>query len=124
MLNIFENAAKYSYPQTPIEIDVTEEKLFVNIKVTNQADFVEKEELNSLFEKFTRLDKTREQAINGTGLGLYIVKGLIESMDGFVSLKSTKENRFIVKVSIPKFGIYGEPVNYKNSTETQTPYEI
>lgn len=123
LLNIFENAAKYSYPQTPIEIDVTEEELFINIKVTNQADFIEKEELNSLFEKFTRLDKTREQAINGTGLGLYIVKGLIESMDGFVALKSLKENKFIVKVSIPKFGIYKDPLNYNNNTETQNVYE-
>ena len=103
LLNIFENAAKYSYPQTPITIDVTEEELFINIKVTNEADYIEKEELNSLFDKFTRLDKTREQAINGTGLGLYIVKGLIESMDGAVSLKSTKDNKFTVRISIPKY---------------------
>ena len=101
LLNILENATKYSYPETPISIDITEDGLFIKIVVTNQADFVPKEELQQLFEKFTRLESTREKAIGGTGLGLYIVKGLVESMDGDVKLKSTQDNQFTVEVRVP-----------------------
>ncbi len=103
MINIFENASKYSYPDTPIRVDIMTEGLFVNIIVTNQADYIPKEMLGKLFDKFTRVDDKTTRTTRGTGLGLYIVKGLAESMDGSVKIQSTKDNQFVVTISIPAF---------------------
>ena len=93
-MNIFENASKYSYENTPIKIDVKEEEFYVVITVTNEADYVPKEKLNKLFDKFTRLNTAKTNSISGTGLGLFIVKGLVESMGGNITLRSDDEYGF------------------------------
>ena len=80
------------------------------IKVSNQADFIEKQTLNNLFDKFIRIDDKTTRTTRGTGLGLFIVKGLVEAMNGSVHLKSTPENVFSVKVTLP---IYKEEENYE-----------
>ncbi len=101
MINLIGNANKYAYENTPITLDaeILEDKVI--IKVINQSDYIEKKVLNTLFDKFIRIDDTTTRTTRGTGLGLYIVKGLVEAMNGKVSLESTKENIFTAKVTIP-----------------------
>ena len=65
---------------------------FYNIDIT---DF---EKLKTLFEKFTRIDDSTTRTTRGTGLGLFIVKGLVESMGGDIRLYSNEECGFCVKV--------------------------
>ena len=108
MINILGNANKYGYPDTPIIIEAKVEKDKAIIKVINNADFIEKQVLNTLFDKFIRIDDKTTRTTRGTGLGLYIVKGLIEAMNGSVSLKSTKDNKFSVKIVVP---LYNEESN-------------
>lgn len=101
MINLIGNANKYAYENTPITLDaeILEDKAI--IKVINQSDYIEKKVLNTLFDKFIRIDDTTTRTTRGTGLGLYIVKGLVEAMNGEVSLESIKENIFTAKVTIP-----------------------
>ena len=108
MINILGNANKYGYPDTPIIIEAEQKNDNAVIKVTNSADFIEKQVLNTLFDKFIRIDDKTTRTTRGTGLGLYIVKGLIEAMNGSVSLKSTHDNKFLVKIVIP---LYNEERN-------------
>ncbi len=108
MINILGNANKYGYPDTPIVIEAEQKNDNAVIKVTNSADFIEKQVLNTLFDKFIRIDDKTTRTTRGTGLGLYIVKGLIEAMNGSVSLKSTHDNKFLVKIVIP---LYNEERN-------------
>ena len=91
-------------------IDGKVEKDKAIIKVSNQADFIDKQTLHSLFDKFIRIDDKTTRTTRGTGLGLYIVKGLVEAMNGNVHLKSTPENVFSVKVTLP---IYKEEETYE-----------
>ncbi len=101
MINLIGNANKYAYEDTPIILDaeVKDEKAI--IRVINQSDYIEKKVLNTLFDKFIRIDDTTTRTTRGTGLGLYIVKGLAEAMNGNVTLASTKENMFIAQLIIP-----------------------
>ena len=103
MLNLLDNAAKYAYEDTPIKIDgeTTEDRAI--IKISNYADYIPEEKLSKLFEKFIRMDDSTTRTSRGTGLGLFIVKGLVDCMNSEISLSSTKDNIFTVTLSLPLF---------------------
>ena len=54
-----------------------------------------------MFDKFTRVDDSTTRTTRGTGLGLFIVKGLVEGMGGEIRLYSNEECGFCVKVIMP-----------------------
>ena len=74
-------------------------KLIINVK--NDYDIIPKEKLKTLFEKFTRVDDSTTRTTRGTGLGLFIVKGLVEAMNGEIKISSNENCGFAVKVSMP-----------------------
>ena len=57
--------------------------------------------MKTLFDKFTRIDDKTTRTTRGTGLGLFIVKGLVEAMNGEIRLYSNEECGFCVKVFMP-----------------------
>lgn len=103
MINLLGNANKYAYPDTPIKIEAKYDDEKVSIYVKNQADYIDKHVLHTLFDKFIRIDDKTTRTTRGTGLGLYIVKGLVEAMDGSVHLKSTPDNIYSVKIILPVY---------------------
>ena len=101
MINLIGNANKYAYENTPIKITAKADDEKVTIKVINEADYIEKHVLHTLFDKFIRIDDKTTRTTRGTGLGLFIVKGLVEAMNGSVHLKSNQDNTFTAKVTLP-----------------------
>lgn len=99
-VNLYENAVKYSYPETPIITDTKIENNKAIITVKNKCDKIGKEKLDKLFEKFVRLDDEMTRTTRGTGLGLFIVKGLVEAMDGKIELDSNDEYGFVAKITL------------------------
>ena len=101
LINLLENAKKYAKEDTNILLSAyaSEDKAY--IKIENEADYIPNEKLQTLFEKFTRMDDKTTRTTRGTGLGLFIVKGLIEAMDGTIKIQSTSDNRFIVSITMP-----------------------
>ncbi len=97
-VNLYENAIKYAYPETPIMVDVVQEGNKAVIKVKNKCDVIPKKKLDTLFEKFVRLDDEMTRTTRGTGLGLFIVKGLIEAMEGTITLSSDEDFGFCVTI--------------------------
>ena len=91
IINLVENAYKYSYEDTPIYVDVTKEKNHAVIKIKNSSDYIPADKLNKLFGKFIRIDDKTTRTTRGTGLGLFIVKGLVLAMNGSIELESTKD---------------------------------
>ena len=77
----------------------------VNGKVTvilkNYAPYIDKQTVKKLFEKFVRLDDKTTRTTRGTGLGLFIVKGLLSAMGGTIFIKSTPNNEFFTYVTLP-----------------------
>ena len=102
VINLIENAVKYANEDTEIVLDsaVTENRVCIEVK--NKCKQIGREKLNTLFDKFTRLDDSKTRTTRGTGLGLYIVKGLVDAMNGDVKLNSNEEYGFIVKIYFEK----------------------
>ena len=100
-VNLIENAIKYSKEDSPITIDCEEIENRVVISVKNDYDIIPREKLKTLFDKFTRIDDKTTRTTRGTGLGLFIVKGLVEAMNGEIRLYSNEEYGFCVKVYMP-----------------------
>lgn len=100
IINIFENANKYAYEETPIIANFFRRGNKAVISVTNKADYIPKDKINSLFEKFTRIDDKTTRTTRGTGLGLFIVKGLVEAMGGEINIFSTENNDFTVEITL------------------------
>ena len=99
-MNLLENASKYASETSDIVVDGLVEGNIARIFVKNDCDVIPKEKLNKLFEKFIRLDDNTTRTTRGTGLGLFIVKGLVEAMNGKISLKSDKVCGFCVEVDL------------------------
>ena len=100
-VNLIENAIKYSRECSPIVLDCEKEGEKLIISVKNDYDVIPREKLKTLFDKFTRVDDSTTRTTRGTGLGLFIVKGLVEAMGGEIRLYSNEECGFCVKIYMP-----------------------
>ena len=100
-VNLIENAIKYSNDNSEIVLDYEILDVRLVISVKNDYDIIPREKLKTLFDKFTRIDDKTTRTTRGTGLGLYIVKGLVEAMNGEIRLYSNEECGFCVKVFMP-----------------------
>lgn len=103
LINLFENAKKYSYENTPVLIEsrVGEEHAYIYVK--NQCNKIPEEKIDELFEKFVRIDNETTRTTRGTGLGLFIVKGLIEAMGGKIKLHSYDDFGFVAEMRFNKY---------------------
>ena len=97
-VNLIENAVKYAKEDTPVIIDGEIHNTKAHIFVKNHCDVIPKENLDKLFDKFVRLDNKTTRTTRGTGLGLFIVKGLVEAMDGKINLYSDDNFGFCVEI--------------------------
>ncbi len=88
MTNLIENAAKYSNENTTITITAEPAGDYVSIKVTDRGIGILPENYNKIFTKFSRIDNPLTRKVQGSGLGLYITKNLVEKMDGRISVIS------------------------------------
>lgn len=97
-VNLYENAIKYSYPDSPIIVTVEQHDNKAVIEVKNNCDIIPEKKLKTLFDKFVRLDDEMTRTTRGTGLGLFIVKGLVEAMDGTIELSSDEDFGFCATI--------------------------
>ncbi len=102
IVNLVSNAVKYSYPESPvtINVDVFEDQNSLAIEVINECDPISEDVLQSLFEKFKRLDDNLTRTTRGSGLGLFISKGLVNAMGGEITLSYTDKFKAILSLPI------------------------
>ena len=103
MINLIENAVKYADDESNIVVEsLDSDDEFVTIVVKNKCPLIPKDKLRTLFDKFTRLDDSTTRTTRGTGLGLFIVKGLVETMGGHIQLHSDTEWGFEAHIFMRK----------------------
>lgn len=89
--NLVENAIRYSSPGGVIRISLFSRGMFAHTEVTNDGDIrISDEHLSRLFERFYRVDESRNQSSQHHGLGLAIVKAVAQMHGGFVYARSEK----------------------------------
>lgn len=83
IVNIVENAMKYMDKQNPIiDINLIDNKEYVTIEIKDNGIGIPKENIPFIFDRFYRVDESRNTSISGSGLGLSICKQIIESHEG------------------------------------------
>lgn len=95
IINLCDNAVKYNLDNEPIKISIKNTNVGVQLKITNKSENIPPEILEKLYDKFIRLDSDLTRTTRGTGLGLYIVKGLCNAMNIKVNIEN-KNERFSV----------------------------
>ena len=102
LLNLLNNAAKYSDEQKFIRVELTKNVDWVLISVEDRGVGIPQEELGKIFEKFYRSSTTRTKETTGSGLGLTLVKHIVEAHAGSVEVSSTVGggSRFVIRLPL------------------------
>lgn len=100
MRNIFNNAVKYSGGIPDIEIHAKQNGQFLRLSVTDRGIGIDAETLKHIFDRFYRAESSRSKA-KGLGLGLYIVKRIMETHKGKIDIQSIPGKKTCVKLFLP-----------------------
>lgn len=83
-----ENALKYAKENGEVEIRVWKDRKFGYVSVKDNGVGIAEEDIPKIFDRFYRVDKSRNKEISGTGLGLAIAKWIVDSHDGEILVES------------------------------------
>ena len=98
---LIDNAIKHSYENETIYIKLYLENNNIVFTVQNTGDEISKEDSKKIFERFYKIDKSRNRNDNSFGLGLAIAKTITEKHNGNIGVES-KDNKVIFKVTFKK----------------------
>lgn len=99
--NLVENAIKYT-PKGEVIVDVTGDDAHVTISIKDSGIGIPAEDMPHLFQKFYRVDNKDTREIGGTGLGLYLVRRLAETLGGRVWAESVYGSGSTFFVELPR----------------------
>jgi signal transduction histidine kinase len=100
--NIVDNAVKYAFENTTITITTQEnDNAQLTISVTNKGAGIPQEQIPSIFKRFSRADDPLTRQVEGTGLGLYITKSLVEAMNGHITVDSVQQEETTFHLTLP-----------------------
>jgi len=102
LVNLIDNAIKYSDPETEIEITTREDPQSVTVSIKDQGIGVPEEDLVRIFEKFSTSPTGSNTQTEGTGLGLAICKAIIEAHNGTIWAESIKGISSTFHFTLPK----------------------
>jgi signal transduction histidine kinase len=88
MNNFLSNAAKFSPPQSSVDIKISADEGWVRISVRDYGAGIPEEFKERMFQKFSQADSSDRRQKSGTGLGLAISKELVERMGGRIGFES------------------------------------
>lgn len=99
--NLVENAIKYT-PSGEVVVDITGTDQHVTISIADTGLGIPREDQSHLFQKFYRVDNSDTREIGGTGLGLYLCRRLVESMNGRIWVDSAYKKGSTFYVELPR----------------------
>jgi heavy metal sensor kinase len=102
LINLLDNAIKYSEAVQPIELIVEQIDKQAIIRVRDRGIGIPLQDLGRIFERFYRVDENRARTTGGYGLGLAISKTLVEGMGGKIMVRSTVGEGSEFSIVLPK----------------------
>jgi signal transduction histidine kinase len=101
ILNLLDNAAKYSEPESPIELTMSVDGPEIVVDVGDRGIGVPEEDLDRLFEPFFRTDRSRSRGTGGVGLGLALCKRIVEAHEGHIVASPRQGGGTTFRVTLP-----------------------
>jgi signal transduction histidine kinase len=106
-INLIDNAIKYNREEGKVKVSIEPGESEVRVAVEDSGIGIDKKELPLLFERFIRLKNADDLGIKGSGLGLYICRGIIELHGGKIWVESEQGKGAKFIFSLPRVGTYG-----------------
>ncbi len=101
LVNLVDNAIKYSPEKGHVHFSAHREHSAIVIKVQDWGSGISQEHLPRLFERFYRVDKARSRKLGGTGLGLAIVKHIVQAHNGQIAVESSPGKGSTFTIQLP-----------------------
>lgn len=101
LFNILDNAVKYSPSGTSVQIRVQKLYSFVRVEIEDQGVGIPKAEYNNIFKRFYRGQNETVQNAEGSGVGLYLSRKILEQQGGTVSVRAAKRQGSVFVVQLP-----------------------
>tara|TARA_A100001015_G_scaffold57582_1_gene63372 strand:+ start:1588 stop:2289 length:702 start_codon:yes stop_codon:yes gene_type:complete len=89
LYNLIENSIKYGNDMSTIDIKLYDMDVNILTEVSDSGNGIEQKHLNKIFDRFYRVDSSRDREKGGSGLGLSIVKHIIEAHGHSINVRST-----------------------------------
>lgn len=103
VLNLLDNAVKYSRPPSKVMVNLEKREKEVTIKVSDKGIGIPQDDLEKIFERFYAVDKSYSRSLGGSGLGLSIVERIIEKHRGSISVESELGKGTTFTIILPVF---------------------
>jgi signal transduction histidine kinase len=101
LLNLLSNAGKYSFPDSPIQVEVIPRRDEVRVSVRSTGPRIPAEARPHLFDRFYRAKDAVKRSTPGTGLGLYLARGLVEAHGGRIWIEPQRGDVTTFTFAIP-----------------------
>jgi signal transduction histidine kinase/PAS domain-containing protein len=105
LLNLISNAVKFSEKGSEINVIVHDKGNSLEICVTDHGIGIDNEQMEIIFERFRQIDKTLSRNAEGSGVGLSLVKSIVEKLGGSISVKSEVGKGSTFTVSLPVYTV-------------------
>lgn len=121
MLNLISNAIKFTKPGATIEVGIQDKDDYVMISVKDNGIGIEEDKLYEIFERFKQVDYILNRRHEGSGIGLSIVKSLVEMHKGNIEVESKYEEgtKFIICLPVNLVSNNGQNLKEDLSIETK-----
>lgn len=103
--NLFSNAVKYTIKEGKIDLTIKKENKEILIIVKDNGIGIPQQQQHNIYTKLFRADNARMLDTDGTGLGLYIVKSILDESGGKITFKSEENKGSVFTVSLPEKGM-------------------
>ncbi|HPZ09445.1 MAG TPA: heavy metal sensor histidine kinase [Candidatus Eremiobacteraeota bacterium] len=101
LLNLLENGIKYNKENGKITLSLHKNERYAELKISDTGIGISSEDIPYIFERFYRVDKARSREMGGSGLGLSIVKWIVEVHQGEIEVESRPGEGSTFKVLLP-----------------------
>ena len=99
--NLLANAARFSPKDKPVSVSLGEDDEKLVLKVIDRGEGIPEQFREKVFDRFYRVDNSRNNETGGSGLGLAIVKSIIDAHNGAIEIKETDGGGATFEISIP-----------------------
>lgn len=114
ILNLLSNAAKFTKPRDEILVNIVDREDSIVISVKDTGTGIPEDKLQSIFERFKQVDKTIGLNKEGSGIGLSLVKSLVELHGGSININSKEGEGSEFIIELPAKVIEGEDDSISN----------
>jgi two-component system OmpR family sensor kinase/two-component system phosphate regulon sensor histidine kinase PhoR len=100
-INLLDNAVKYCPEGSMVQVRLQTDAESIIVEVADNGPGIPEEDLPHIFEKMYRVEKEATRAVEGSGLGLSIVKRIVELHGGHIAVDSTVGKGTMFRVRLP-----------------------